>query len=1402
MKRRLWALALSVALLLSALCVQTPATAADADYIPNILEYGSYSSSAEFVITSYHGMVEFSSLAGTTNFKGKTLYLGCDIDMSLGNYTPFTSFSGTFDGQGYALKSIKISVTDVQAGVFGTVNGAGTVKNLGVEGGTMTLTSSSDSYRLGSIAGVNKGKIERCYSTASLTVKKGGTVTDLSVGGIAGGCITSGVIKDCYFAGYAKGVDHASGICDWGQGHNTGYIASLTNCYSIGELVATECFGLARYSASTLEENYPNAITNCYYLSQYKDVSFTDTDVSINKTDLGTGKLAYLLDGGATASTRTRVWHQGELFPELSGDKAIGTYKLTLKYTANGTSASVTAYKNAGATVSFSNITATLSSSGNVTNNVFTMPAKACTLNISTALPLINDYASNTSATEFIVVNAAGFTTLASTVNAGTDTFSGDKIYMLNCIDMSSVSHTPIGVYISDSDRSKTFQGTFYGNGNKVCGLNVNKTSLNGGGLFGTLYKAKIYDLGISYGTVKTANRAGGIAGYADASQIKNCYNLADITTTTGIDGAGGLAGVSRSTTKYTNCFNLGTVTATAGCAGGITGWGQTNVVLTNCFNMGKVTAGDGDKQGLTRYAAAGLTTIPVASYFLKASCASDYGVSKSRTQFASEELAWLLNTKGGTATNSLVFTTTPLCPAICYTASTGAKPTVKVTVNSKDSEGNIVNSATMYKNGGEMLVPPLNSTNYIANAGVAAPAKDGTKAITMKRLEKGTLNIGTAAELNSFISAVNGGNSYDGYTVKLTADIDMSAYTCKPIGTSSKPFSGIFDGCGFTVKNFNTAASNTKYSAMFGTLKGGTVKNLYLADSRIIGGYFSGAVVGNNLGGSVINCGTNATVENHYTTAEHEISVMSFNVRVNSDASPNSVSDRAPRVKQHIADYNPDIIGFQEVVPLWKSNFDSWLTGYSKEFIWRDSAGTEAAPLYWKTDKFTVLEQGSFFLSETPDVMSKGWDANYNRTCSYAALVHKASGILVLAFNTHLDNGGTEARPNGAALIASRMQALEEKYKGQGYGDNIAMYCTGDYNSKKNSTAYANMTANLADLRTDANTKLSSTSLGTYNGWGASDSLIDFIFTNNHGSESLTYKVNNEQINGYYISDHYAVYGTFALNYMHLGGLVGYNSGYVTDCFTTGTVAGGMNTGGLIGYNTGVLANSYNGNIVDSTDFMGGLIGVNKGTVTNCHYLGNSAYTAYTNNTETVPTLTETEIKTADFAATLSVGNTKWYQSEGLNSGYPFPAPLFMNKLLIIKSSSGYSRTENNYLFSVSESTDVATLASNFDNVGLIVRNNSGTEISTSAKVGTGYTVSLELNGTLIDSVTVVVKGDLSGDGAINTTDMAAMRKLLTAFAPADLQKAAADLTGDDTLNTTDLLILRKHCSGKNLIS
>ncbi len=94
------------------------------------------------------------------------------------------------------------------------------------------------------------------------------------------------------------------------------------------------------------------------------------------------------------------------------------------------------------------------------------------------------------------------------------------------------------------------------------------------------------------------------------------------------------------------------------------------------------------------------------------------------------------------------------------------------------------------------------------------------------------------------------------------------------------------------------------------------------------------------------------------------------------------------------------------------------------------------------------------------------------------------------------------------------------------------------------------------------------------------------------------------------------------------------------------------------------------------------------------------------------------------------------------------------------------------------------------------------GNALADTGYIGTGCTVvQYDSAGDILNSVKVVIPGDLSGDGAVNTTDMVAVRKLLTASASSALEKAAADLTGDSAVNTADLLMIRKHCSGKNII-
>lgn len=1357
--------------------------------IPNILDYEGNSTDTLFSVNSYSGMVALSELSAKTDFAGKTIYLECDIDMGQGSFTPINDFAGTFDGQGYALYDLNISVSKQSAGLFESTTATAYIKDLGIVGGTMTVAADTDSQRIGSIVGVmNGGTIERCYSTATLIGKKYASTSsdDISVGGIVGANLGGGLIKDCYFAGSATGVKHASGISDWAQGHYEGYVGTFVNCLNMGSLHASSTYEIARFSGSILEANKATAVTNCYYIGDGEEVSFTTQDTKIDSYKLGNGELAYKLNNNGT----TNVWHQGELCPELGGGKG-GVYKLTVNYIANGQTTKQSLYMNAGDKYIPKGVSATLASSGNVTDNVFTMPKANATLTITTSIPNIINYTAGT--TTYVVTNAAGFTKMASLVNGGT-TLSGVSIYMLSDIDMTSVSnHTPIGVYTDD--RTTSFQGKLYGNGYKVINLKVNQSSLNGAGLFGSAYKAEFNGIGIYGGYVKSANRAGGIAGYGDACTFTNCYNTADITTLTGTDGAGGLTGVSRSSTKFTNCFNYGTVTATENHAGGISGWGQTNVVLKNCFNGGKVIATS--YEALSRYNGS-LATVPANCYYLSSiSPNSGYGEAISFANLVKGSTAWLLNTSGGTAANSGVFTMTPVGPAICGTNSTNA---VKITLKASDNEGRLLDAKVIYCNGGTDIGINGVAANAYTGETVKAALADSTvdtKAITVGMK---TLAISTAADFSAFANAVNGGTNYKGYYVYLTADIDMTSQTVASIGTESAPFMGVFDGCNRKISGYNVNVS-PKYQGLFGVVKNGLVQNVLLTDSVITGGTYSGTVVGKNDYGTVINCGTDSNAAGFYTESGRQISVMSFNIRVPNDASPNALADRKPRVQQHLSTYSPDIVGFQEVTPAWKTVIDSQLSGYSKEFVWRDSNNGEAAPLYWKTSVFTVLEQGSFWLSDTPDTMSKGWDAGCYRTCSYAALVHKTSGTLVLAFNTHFDHQSETARTNSAVLTVKRMKALQAKYTALGYGDNIATFCTGDYNCKPDSTAYATMAAGFGDMRYAADSLGCSESQITFQGFNNSGgSIIDFIFTDTRGANVVSFKVCAEKVNSGFISDHYTLYGVLGLEAQCVGGIVGYNSGLLSDCYTIGTVKKSLNAGGITGYNAGTVQNSYSGTALAATDYMGGISGEQKGVVSNSYYLASSTYNAFAAESATTGSKTDAQLKSVNTASLLGNG---WECSADVNGGYPYPTDLFRLTKLVIKPSSTYNRNDN-IIVGIKYETSPETLAAQFENKTLdIVDKFGNTIIRGSGYIGTGATVSVTVNGKTTDSAVIVVKGDIDGNGSLTSSDYLAMNSYINGTASlSQYPQLAADINNDDSVSSSDSLVYIAHLTGLQKIN
>lgn len=176
---------------------------------------------------------------------------------------------------------------------------------------------------------------------------------------------------------------------------------------------------------------------------------------------------------------------------------------------------------------------------------------------------------------------------------------------------------------------------------------------------------------------------------------------------------------------------------------------------------------------------------------------------------------------------------------------------------------------------------------------------------------------------------------------------------------------------------------------------------------------------------------------------------VMQFNIKVGDAA---SVSGRVEGLKTIVKKYNPDVIGFQEVNPAWREQldgavFDSKWTGIGEV----RAEGEEATPIYFRNDRFELLDSGTFWLSETPDVFgSKMPDANYARVATWVKLKNLQNGKVFVHINTHLDHNGNNDSKVGNAIREAQTKVLMRFAYSQG---DVPMILTGDFNQTMTSS-------------------------------------------------------------------------------------------------------------------------------------------------------------------------------------------------------------------------------------------------------------------------------------------------------------------------------------------------------------
>lgn len=246
-------------------------------------------------------------------------------------------------------------------------------------------------------------------------------------------------------------------------------------------------------------------------------------------------------------------------------------------------------------------------------------------------------------------------------------------------------------------------------------------------------------------------------------------------------------------------------------------------------------------------------------------------------------------------------------------------------------------------------------------------------------------------------------------------------------------------------------------------------------------------------------------------------VNAMSFNIRYGSARDGgNHWNKRKDLVFDVLLRHAPDVIGVQEALRFQLDEIGARFPEYGEVGVGRDG-GTkgEYSAILYNTNRFTVAESGTFWLSDTPDVPSKHWGNACVRICTWARLVDIESKQAFYLFNTHLDHRSQPSREKGVRLIM-------EKIRQRKHRDPFVLM--GDFNADENNPSVKCLKEmKLVDtfrvLYPDA------AEVGTFNAFKgqATGGKIDFIFT---VSDIRVVKASiiRDNREGRYPSDHFPV--------------------------------------------------------------------------------------------------------------------------------------------------------------------------------------------------------------------------------------------------------------------------------------
>jgi endonuclease/exonuclease/phosphatase family metal-dependent hydrolase len=250
------------------------------------------------------------------------------------------------------------------------------------------------------------------------------------------------------------------------------------------------------------------------------------------------------------------------------------------------------------------------------------------------------------------------------------------------------------------------------------------------------------------------------------------------------------------------------------------------------------------------------------------------------------------------------------------------------------------------------------------------------------------------------------------------------------------------------------------------------------------------------------------------------ELELITYNIRMNT---PSDGKHAWPQRREHVFSlirfHRAQVFGVQEALPEQMDELAAAFPDFAYEGVGRDDGDRagEFSAVFYSNERFRKLDGGTFWLSESPEECSYGWDAACRRVCSWVKLEEPSSHRILYVFNTHFDHKGMEARRNSARLILSKISEITG-------GEGPVVLC-GDFNLAPDTEPIAEIREQLGDAF-EVTELPPYGSVGTYHGFTYDDPVeerIDYVFVSKE-VRVLRYGALTDSRDRTFFSDHLPV--------------------------------------------------------------------------------------------------------------------------------------------------------------------------------------------------------------------------------------------------------------------------------------